>query len=380
MRATIWLLVLLAAASCAEAATITVRRDGTGDYLTIQPALDAAAEGDTVSIGPGEYTEFIINPSTGMENYGMINVRDLTVIGAGADATIIGPAVYAPNLSAGTPWGIGCVDPQSTIAISDVTIRNCYGGLGLYGALEVSRCRFAGNVYACDFWSAAQDNIVRECLVIESPATTHTSMSFEGGGHYVVDNCEFVQTHPYVGNAHVEFVNCISRGPGPWGMIVAAGHAVLRNCRIYDVEGGIATSRAFGASHIDVYDSAITGSILAVKIGAETSATFQNTTLQGGSHSVIWADSPNELVVHGCDFVRGSGVVIRAGRFCSLGPVSYDLTKNYWGTTDEAQIQEWIVDVNDDPTTCATVQYSPFAGQSVPAEAKNWGGLKALWR
>lgn len=163
-------------------------------------------------------------------------------------------------------------------------------------------------------------------------------------------------------------------------MIVAAGRAVLRDCRIYDVEGGIATSSTFGASHIDVYDSAITGSIGAVQIGAETSAMFQNTTLQGGSHSVIWADSPNELVVHGCDFVKGSGVVIRAERFCSLGPVSYDLTNNYWGTTDEAQIQEWIVDVNDDPTTCATVQYSPFAGQSVPVEAKSWGGLKALWR
>lgn len=93
MRVTVWVLILMAAAAAAQAATITVRRDGSGDHLTIQPALDAAAEGDTVSIGPGEYTEFIINPSTGMENYGMINVRNLTIIGAGTDATIIGPAV-----------------------------------------------------------------------------------------------------------------------------------------------------------------------------------------------------------------------------------------------------------------------------------------------
>ena len=33
------------------AATITVESDGSGDYTEIQPALDAAADGDTVRVG-----------------------------------------------------------------------------------------------------------------------------------------------------------------------------------------------------------------------------------------------------------------------------------------------------------------------------------------
>ena len=56
------LLALLAAAlvipPAAGAATWRVERDGSGDYTTIQPAVDAAASGDTILIGPGQYTEY----------------------------------------------------------------------------------------------------------------------------------------------------------------------------------------------------------------------------------------------------------------------------------------------------------------------------------
>ena len=49
--------VVLLCSSSAFAATITVERDGSGDFTTIQPALDAVASGDTIRIGPGDYTE-----------------------------------------------------------------------------------------------------------------------------------------------------------------------------------------------------------------------------------------------------------------------------------------------------------------------------------
>lgn len=44
-----------------------VERDGSGDFATIQPALDAAVAGHTILIGPGEYTEAIaIRPPGGL--------------------------------------------------------------------------------------------------------------------------------------------------------------------------------------------------------------------------------------------------------------------------------------------------------------------------
>jgi len=41
----------------ATAATITVATDGTGDYITVYDALEAATEGDTILIRNGTYTE-----------------------------------------------------------------------------------------------------------------------------------------------------------------------------------------------------------------------------------------------------------------------------------------------------------------------------------
>ncbi|MBZ0258201.1 hypothetical protein K8I31_19200, partial [bacterium] len=39
------------------AATLTVNPDGSGDFTTIQAAIDAAAEGDVIVVAAGEYTE-----------------------------------------------------------------------------------------------------------------------------------------------------------------------------------------------------------------------------------------------------------------------------------------------------------------------------------
>lgn len=47
----------LTVAGSASARTWRVEKDGFGDYTTIQPAVDAAAPGDIVLIGPGRYLE-----------------------------------------------------------------------------------------------------------------------------------------------------------------------------------------------------------------------------------------------------------------------------------------------------------------------------------
>ena len=52
------LAIFLLLAGYAEAATWRVERDGSGDYTTIQPAINGAVHGDTILIGPGQYTEY----------------------------------------------------------------------------------------------------------------------------------------------------------------------------------------------------------------------------------------------------------------------------------------------------------------------------------
>jgi len=96
MTRTIWAALILAAvfaASAAMARTWRVEQDGSGDFQIIQHAVNAAASGDTVRIGPGEYADhFQVDPP--QDYYSacvQLKQAELTIIGAGADSTFIGP-------------------------------------------------------------------------------------------------------------------------------------------------------------------------------------------------------------------------------------------------------------------------------------------------
>lgn len=140
--AAMYLVIVLLMANVATGATITVRKDGTGDYLVIQQALDVAADGDTVLIGPGEYLEHAPVRYPGwtfdIETYADVNADDLTIIGAGSDQTFIGPLTYSGNAGTASPRGIGYVQ-GGDLRISDVCVRNCYNGLWIAGILFMDR-------------------------------------------------------------------------------------------------------------------------------------------------------------------------------------------------------------------------------------------------
>jgi hypothetical protein len=74
LRGLLALSLLLMAAAPGLTATINVP----GDYSTIQGAIDAAVDGDTILVGPGTYNEYV-----------RWYYKDLQVIGAGPDVTTI---------------------------------------------------------------------------------------------------------------------------------------------------------------------------------------------------------------------------------------------------------------------------------------------------
>ncbi|MDD3132953.1 MAG: hypothetical protein PHN94_14105, partial [Bacteroidales bacterium] len=59
LPSTLYLLstILYLLSSSLSAAVLTVKQDGTGDYTTIQQAIDAVAFNDTVLVWPGTYFE-----------------------------------------------------------------------------------------------------------------------------------------------------------------------------------------------------------------------------------------------------------------------------------------------------------------------------------
>ncbi|MDP2324951.1 MAG: hypothetical protein Q8N51_13110, partial [Gammaproteobacteria bacterium] len=139
------LVMLLSTA--AGASTWSVQRDGSGHFTAIQLALDAAADGDTILIGPGEYTESTTIRPPGwaydIQSYADLRCDNLTIIGAGADVTVIGPPTYQGNAATGNPAGLS-YGGRGTLHIRDLGIRHSYA-MYVIGILYMDRCRLANN-------------------------------------------------------------------------------------------------------------------------------------------------------------------------------------------------------------------------------------------
>ncbi len=384
-RRVLCLLLFLSLAPRAWGATITVRKDGTGDYSVIQQALDVAANGDTILIGPGEFTEkkTVRFPgwSSDVETYGQVTSSGLVIVGAGIDATIIGPTSYSGVSSTQSPVGISCDFIIESITLADLSIRNCYSGLNFGGTLWMERCHLNNNDYGVIWNTVGAGGAIRDSRFSGIDPYPPTGILTIGGGTGVlVENCEFTNAYPYVANPDITFRGCrLSSNGSGIGLEVADGaHCQLWDCDILDV--GIGVKTFLSGSTCEIHNSRIQGTASALTIDQRTSATVDGSSLTGGSNSVVLARDSDALTIHGCDFHKGTGPVIRSSRPSVWGAVTYDLTNNYWGTTGGADIQAWIIDSNDDSNIYATVLYAPFAGQSVPAETMSWGDLKALFR
>ena len=99
--------ILLPVAALAE--TYRVRPDGSGDFPTIQEALNAADTGDTVLVSPGEFHESLFWPFR----------NGITLRGAGMDSTLV-----LGNESETVLLMIGTVAIDSTTVIERLRLRN----------------------------------------------------------------------------------------------------------------------------------------------------------------------------------------------------------------------------------------------------------------
>jgi hypothetical protein len=251
------LLALLLAAAPAPATTWIVLPDGTGDFPTIQAALDAAASGDVVELGDGTFVgagnrdldfqgkDLTLRSASGnaaaceidadpVDDPGLCHttgiffrhgegsgasVEDLTIRGAVGTVEPLcatgngiraegGESPTIRNLVVRDNWGIGigCGGPTSAATIVDCEVTGNGGGLYASGTATITGCT----------------------------VTLNSAVGSHGGGIYVLGN---VTVEDCVVTRNV--ANGFGNGPHTGGGLYAANYTgTIRGCLIAENEAG----------------------------------------------------------------------------------------------------------------------------------------------
>ncbi len=377
------LLVMVISIHGADARTWNVRQDGTGDYKVIQDAVDHAAAGDTIRIGPGRFEEkrpFSSYPVDTAEKwmfdvYVAVTVSDLTIIGSGADQTIIGPPTRL-WVDPAEPKVICALSRVSRLVVEDLAMENVFTGIyrSERGSLEVRRCRTRGCGIGVLTWSELS-TIIEDCHFQD---IDHGVISFYPARNLTVANCDFVvcmASFDHTANATVTDCNFDRYAGGcqfannSSGGIYSSTFANQSNVGINVVTGSV----------VNLVGDHVSGSAVNLRLRTAATVTGWDNVFSGGSNSTIF--SSNGMVeLHGCQILHGTGPTVKVDAFVNPPLRTLDMSSNYWGTDSAATIASWIVDGHDDPTVNAVVQFEPFTGQPIATEPTSWGDLKAQYR
>jgi len=368
------MLSLLVITFQATAATYHVAQDDSGDFEYVYDAVDAAASGDTVTIGPGVYPNVRewVAPGGLVEVIAVVDVDELTIIGAGRDLVTLGPAVPAPNVEFG-PDGIVCT-VDGNVRVEGVTIRNVNNGVaGNDRWATVQNCRFTG----CDigFKGFTSERVRAESCEFVDNDDGMVSFVVRGAFETVVEDCLFegnsvgldIQTEGgVVSDCHF------------WGNFVGAqvsfgGQSVVRDS-IFEESGNF--DLALAGARVELTESYF-GIGVPVNIQVQGLLTGSGNVLMGGTFATMKVSSRAAI-----DFTDNH-ILNNGGRTILLNPADFpvgphNFEDNYWGTNDVAQIEEWIFDQNDEQFDgLGLVDFMPFAGNPVSTDESSFGAFKA---
>jgi len=382
-RITFALLLIVVSANGADARTWHVRKDGTGDYTVIQDAVDRAAAGDTVRIGPGRFEEkkpFSSFPVGSAEKWTFdvfvaVTVDELTIIGSGADQTVIG---WPTTLGGGPDQPkIICTTPLVTrLVVEDLALENVFNGIYRTdrGTLEVRRCRTLGCLYGITTWSELS-TIIEDCHFQD---IDYGVISYYPARNLVISRCEFVEcSAAFERTANAIVTDCSFDRYLVGCQFASSSSGAIYNSTFTD-QANVGINVVTG-SVVDLRGSRVSGSGINLRLRTLATVTGWDNEFMGGSYATIYV-SNGMLDLHGCHILNGGGPTVKLDTFISPPLRTLDLTNNYWGTDSAATIAGWILDYYDDVRVYAKVQYEPFLGQPVSTESTSWGDLKAGYR
>jgi len=261
------LLILLALTLPASAETFKVFPDGSGDYPTIESAIWASDDGDTVLLADGVYTgdgnRDLFNGSRWILIRSQSGKPELCVIDCQASSADPHCGIWLDIT------GSKALHPRTAFGLEGITITCAYAHSG--AAVKISdgagpwirNCHFIDNV--AEYGGGAVDSdesggIFENCLFLGNQAQSGGAMNL--GPYFFLDaiGCTFIGNSADVGGAvfsrmsndHMNFVNCTFAGNNaPAGCnlcLQEASAAILDNCILAFGETGAALACEGGSS------------------------------------------------------------------------------------------------------------------------------------
>ncbi len=384
--------LLLIASSCL-AFTWHVEQDGSGDYEIIQHAVDVAAVGDTILIGPGRYDQYWeFAPELNWWAVVGVLTDSLTFIGTSRDEVIIGTDYEYPVYpDTKDSHGITTRSPAPWMVVENITFENMKKGIRCHPGGKVRNCLFR---YIADMavYSEASMGACPECL-------------------FLVEDCEFVESGRIKAVAALHNSNSTSTATiqrihsnSGGGTYTSHPNVIIDECHIEDTIDGIL--RMGGVVHVSNSTIKRTQFSIYVDVGPLTTGLFGNNVVvrESTSRDVVInggkIEAENCIFTGDCDeretihmnglstaefnnnhiFSNGSQYAVDV--FYHQGPpgTAVHFENNWWGTADPDSVAAMIFDHADTNATNTTVLYEPILLGPCANKKKSFGGMKQLFR
>jgi hypothetical protein len=373
--------VSLALVASPTAEVIVVRPDGSGDFPTIQEALDAAGMGAVIELTSGVFR--------GPGNRAIeVPDRALTIRSQGGD-----PEQCIIDCE-GLANGFGIWPTVEGTVIEGITVTRGYAGMGWGGALAaccgpsrliVRDCVFRNNSAGIGGGAVADDanSTFIRCRFIENSAAEGGAFITSARFSPTLEDCEFIgNSATHVGGAvfleYVEardqrdrgavFRNCLflqNTAPGGSGVMVDAASPTFENCTLVD------NSASDGAIHCAFVYGIPSNPLISHCIIAFSSA-----------GRGVSCDSPSQPILECCDVFGNAG-----GDWVGCLEGQLGVRGNIWADPlfcdregGDFRLQAASPCAPDHNPECGLIGALPVGCGSTPTWETTWGAMKALFR
>ncbi len=393
--ATLAAMTLVAFACSTQAGTWRVELDGAGDFTVLQDAVDAAAEGDTILVGAGQFDTIRPIPSwDGFSATMAVYTRGLVVEGQGVGSTTIG-ANYI-----GTHYRSIMVSPSGDgdgFTLRNATVIGGYNGLHYEkDELLVENCEFTGSSNGIVTF-ATRGAVIRNCSFHDMVGAGIGTLDLaDGSWDILVEDCTFEELDPGINIAYTTSAvirRCELRNVDSGIKFESYSTGAIEDCQISGIEDDY-----YGAgigvgiySNVEINNCTIdmsTSQIYAALNVSRSDISGQGNIIIGRRHTSMFTNPHFDA----SDFTGNE--IYKADHFCLEAthfnedlyepPLHLDMTDNYWGTSDPDSIAAWIDDYHDhhpqDAQHRVIVDFVPYLEGPVPVEPTSLGDVKGLFR